>query len=518
VALPTIPATHKWIDGGAVIRYVGTSGVTGPGNNATMFCWDRDAAPGSDRVTDLYDQDGNPCTEVPVRDNTFVCAVPKTVAKPVFSVGQAGPRFAGNDWDQLDQVAAHVMGDDGVLHALDSDPASAFRVGLDARLNSTIAAAVEPKLDASKVKITDGGEAAGVGTGGPTRPNLQLGGVLNGTTIEPSQIHGVILQPGGPGYNNIIGGDGSATVGTSTPNTADATVGNCGVALIGGYDNVVGQISSKIISDHSYTERAPSGSTAPGHNLIMGGHGHVIRWAASHSAIVGGETLDVGGSDSLTTGFQNVNNGASSLVSGSSNTLAVSSGSTVSGQLNNVQTSYARVSGYSNTVDAVALFAEMHGANGKARSPFLTVRSAGQITAAGDAQNVAAQYRGQSTSATAILLIAAYTGVGSNSQYLMVLGQSALIKAEVVARIVGGATVGAWTIQGVAQWQTGAGAPVWLGGTPTPTALYTNGSGAAPALLLGAGGSAGRVFVQCAGVAATTINWSCKFTAVEVMA
>jgi hypothetical protein len=127
VALPTIPAGYKWIAGGAVIRFVGNSGVTGAGAGATMFCWDQDAAAGSDRVTDLYDENGVAATEIPVVDNAFICAVPKTVAHAVFSVGQTGARFPGYDWDMLDQVSAHVMGDDTVIAGAINNSGSATR-------------------------------------------------------------------------------------------------------------------------------------------------------------------------------------------------------------------------------------------------------------------------------------------------------------------------------------------------------------------------------------------------------
>lgn len=387
-----------------------------------------------------------------------------------------------------------------VTEAAIADPASPAGEAVDARV-------------ALKVKVTDGGNAAGVGTGGPTRPNVQIGGAINGTTIQTDQIHGVILQPGGPGFNNIIGGDGTSTVNTATPNVASA-VGNCGVSLIGGYDNVAGSISSKIIADHCYTEVG-----GDGHNAIYGGADHIMRTSAAFSAAVGGSGSRVAGRHSLTTGLNNVNSGTSSFVSGESNTLAGSTGSVVSGSLNTVNSSWSQVGGYQNTTDAAALMADVSGANGRARSPFVTVKSSGRISVDGDAQQVAAHYRGQTTSTTAVLLVAAYTGTGGSSQYLMVQGQSVLVTVEVVARIVGGATVGAWSFRGVAQWQTGAATPVWLGGSaPTATVIYTDGSAAAPSLLLGAGGSAGRLFVSCAGVAATTINWSCKFEATEVMA
>lgn len=124
--LPTIPATHRWIDGGAAIRFIGQA-VTGAGKDAAIWCWDRDT---DTRITDLYNQDGLAVSEVPVRDNTFYCAVPLTVTKPVFSVGQTGARFAGNDWQALLDAAAHVLGDDTAVAALVDNPATATATAL----------------------------------------------------------------------------------------------------------------------------------------------------------------------------------------------------------------------------------------------------------------------------------------------------------------------------------------------------------------------------------------------------
>lgn len=349
--------------------------------------------------------------------------------------------------------------------------------------------------------------------GMPNRPNIILGGLQNGSDILPGTIHSFLGQPGGPGFNNIIGGDGTLTVTTSTPNVLDYTIANVGVSNILGYDNVVGSISGKINSDHSYTAKGSAG-----HNAIFGGQGHVIGAAGGFSMVAGGNVNKINGAYTLVTGNTNTVDGTGSFVAGLFNTMGVGTGSTIVGQSNDVQTSYARVTGFGNKVESLALFADVSGAYGKARSPFLRVHAAGRISVDGDAQTVSAQYRGQSTSATAVLLIAAYTGTGSGSQYLMVQGQTASISVEVTARTVGGATVGVWNIRGVAAWATGGAGPVWLSGSPVVTPVYTDGSSAAPTLLLGAGGSAGRVFIQCTGLAATTINWSANLKSLEVMA
>src|SRR5690606_35093108 len=120
-----------------------------------------------------------------------------------------------------------------------------------AYLSATIATGVD-----ESVVVTDKGTVS---------PNVILGGARNGGAIATDVSGGVLLNPGGTGYNNVIGGNGAATVNTTTPNTTQAgTVAN--QSLIGGYDNVAGALSSKIISDHSYI--APEATE--GHSAIYG--------------------------------------------------------------------------------------------------------------------------------------------------------------------------------------------------------------------------------------------------------
>src|SRR5574337_711559 len=102
--LPALPATHRWVDGGGVIRYIG-QGVTGPAKDTTMYCWDADT---DALITDLYDANGFPCTEIPLQDKTFRAGVPLAVTHPVFSAGPTGPRISGQDWDAMENNAARA--------------------------------------------------------------------------------------------------------------------------------------------------------------------------------------------------------------------------------------------------------------------------------------------------------------------------------------------------------------------------------------------------------------------------
>jgi hypothetical protein len=92
--LPTLPSTHRWVDGGLVATISGRALIT-PGPGIAMVCWDADT---DERVTDLYDADGIAASEIQLVAGTFRAGVPKSVTKPMFSVGVGGLRFSGNDW------------------------------------------------------------------------------------------------------------------------------------------------------------------------------------------------------------------------------------------------------------------------------------------------------------------------------------------------------------------------------------------------------------------------------------
>lgn len=360
----------------------------------------------------------------------------------------------------------------------------------------------------ARVLVTDGGTIAGAG--GPLRPNIQHGGQLNGSTIDPRQIHCVLLQPGGPGFNNIIGGDGTTTVTTTTPNAVDPTIGNVGVSLIGGYDNVVGSISGKIISDHSYTAKGSAG-----HNAIFGGQGHIIGAAGSYSMIAGGDLNRINGAYSFTTGRQNRVDGGYSAASGHQNEIETSGAySTTSGQGNDVLGVFSLSAGYFNTIALAATGGTAFGAYASARRPFQQVVAPGRNVANGDAQTSVTPFRLVTTDAVARPLIAAYTGVGSGTQFILEPGQSVKFRAEVVGRYATADTALVMEITGVAQRPLSGNAVIL--GTPTATAFYQPVPAVTSAMAITA--ATGHLSIMVTGVAATEIRWAARFTTVEVIA
>lgn len=97
-----LPTTHRQVDGGLAAVAAGRTLLTAkPGE--TVWCWDQSTG---EPVDDLFDQNGNPCTTLPLVNNCWAGGVPKTVTRPEFSVGKDGVRLPGSDWAQTANAEA----------------------------------------------------------------------------------------------------------------------------------------------------------------------------------------------------------------------------------------------------------------------------------------------------------------------------------------------------------------------------------------------------------------------------
>lgn len=341
--------------------------------------------------------------------------------------------------------------------------------------------------------------------GMPDRPNILLGGQINGSGIEPTAIHSVMLQPGGPGYNNIIGGDGTATVGTSTPNTVSPTASNVSVALVGGYDNVVGSIADKIISDHSYTEMGGAG-----HNAIFGGQGHIIRATAKHAGIYGGDRNVIAKGFGFATGLLNQVLGQSGCAAGESNVVGADArGSQAFGVQNSVTGAYGRVSGYQN--EAAGAYSVAEGQQAATRGPWQRAYAAGQFTKKGDAQAVDTVFRHQTTDAAVKVMGAGASGLGP----LLQPNSSVTFTMQVLAIEPATGATKAWRVEGTTR--RGATGGLVHVGTPTITSAGADADAAAWVITCPAGGS-GYLVLTVQGEAAKTINWAARVTYTELVA
>lgn len=368
----------------------------------------------------------------------------------------------------------------------------------DPEFQSELSATIATEItDQVAVAVDNGAPAPGNGLSTVLGPASER----NGSAIASDVGTSVIINPGAAnGYNNVIGGDGSTTIGTNAPNATTPGTG-AHVSVVGGFDNVAGGLSSKIISDHSHTK---IGST---HGAIYGGAYNVIGPASDFSFIAGAYNT-VNGDHSTATGRGNTVHGANASADGFSNTIAAGApGGSASGNTNIVNGAYGRAHGQECQVDLQ--YGRALGQYARSRFAGQEARASGRFAAQGDAQASRIVLHRQTTDATTVTV---GWGAGSTS-YQLQPNQSAAFEFLVVARAVGTADTAAWKITGC--YSRGAtGTPTAIG-TPTVTALGAS-AGAATWTAVLTTDSAGGINVRATGEAAKTIRWVANFTASEV--
>lgn len=333
-------------------------------------------------------------------------------------------------------------------------------------------------------------------------PNTEIVGHST-NEIASDVTRSVILGGGVAGYNNIIGGLG-ANVDTATPNTAELGTG-AHVSVVGGYDNSAGALSSKIISDHSKTEKSTTGG---GHNSIYGGSGHVITGLAGFSAIVGGLKNIARGLYNTVGGYMNDVMGQGSTAFGTTNTLT-GNYTFATGAANTVNGIGSRAQGSTNTTDSLANFSSAEGNFARARQVGQHVTAEGRFAILGDAQSMHMNFHKLTTDATTTNL--GYLNVTTG--YQLPINTSCVFKYIVVARDQTGTDTAAWEVTGAARRGT-SGAPAFIG-APTVTKIG-NDTGAAQWTLDINVDSIGGLNLRGTGEAAKNIRWVARGTFAEV--
>lgn len=170
------------------------------------------------------------------------------------------------------------------------------------------------------------------GSPGADAVNINQGHVANQIA---SDLGGAVILGGGTSTNNnVAGGDGSGTVGTTTPNASQTGTG-AHYSVVGGYDSVAGGLASIVLGFHNYTAVASS------HGTIGGGSFQTILPSSDYGTIGGGTGHTLSGDGGTIAG------GANGTVSGDHGGIASGSGNTVSGARSVIG------GGISNTVKGV---------------------------------------------------------------------------------------------------------------------------------------------------------------------
>lgn len=361
-------------------------------------------------------------------------------------------------------------------------------------------------ISASRLGVTDGvalfnyhKHQVGGGSIGALGVNTIHGYV--GNAVASDIACGTIGGGGLNNYENIVGGDGSVTVNTATPNVA-STGTNANYSCIGGgYDNVAGGLASVINGFHNVTYVGTTHGTVCGgsvqkieagdYNTIGAGQLHRIRGGTSYGTIMGGGANDINAASgqnyaTIGGGFTNTCSAAFAAIGGGSNNTASGSGAAIPG-------------GRYNTASAEAAAAIGYGA--VATNPGALARAGGYFSAAGDAQAIQIVLRRQTTDATPTELRPSST---LGTRLILVNDSTYAFKGLIAARNTGSDTESAaYKIEGCID--VTAGGTTALVGTPTVAVIAEDVAGWDVSVAADNTNKALQILVT--GEAAKTINW-----------
>lgn len=257
------------------------------------------------------------------------------------------------------------------------------------------------------------------------------------------------------------------------------------------------------------------------------GAGYLVATAISaqvpNAAVSGGNTRGANAVDwqTLRGAANQVASGVASVVGGGSNNLANATTSTVAGGNANLVTGTngAVAGGNTNRVDGNSSWCP-GGQHSSSRG--LVGRgawAADRIAAPGDVQCGEHHLLRQTADATAGLRLTGVSGAAANATNTLNLPDFSAYSGvlTVVAKATGSTAAAVWRVSVSAVRGSGVGSVVLMEGTGAaivPT--VSNGLGSAWRLDLAADLTNGGISVAVTGAAATTINWSARYSDVEV--
>lgn len=297
--------------------------------------------------------------------------------------------------------------------------------------------------------------------------------------------------------------------------------------MSGGYDNVIDTngAGANTVSGGGHQRITDDGATNQAdHGTISGGSSNTIKGGAgaltNHYSTVGGGTLNtITGANAATIagGDQNVVTGASGTVAGGkSNTVSGTygvaggldnvasgaSGAVALGRANVASGTSSTTLGYGNQATATATVAT--GQDAKAVTAGAWAHAGGKINTVGDAQSLTIVLRRETTDATTTAMTPNVTVQD---------GAACAYRATIVAHDVATGDSKAWKIDGLLRR---AGTVVTqVGGAPTPVVLAAD-AGASAWTAVAFTGTSTFTF-RVTGAAGTTIRWSARFDAAEVL-
>jgi hypothetical protein len=420
------------------------------------------------------------------------------------------PMIAEEFQDAIETAAAAGAGANGwtdlLIQTVDGSTQRAKNASFQTQINSKADTAYVDAQDALKAdkygyRWTDGT------VGQESAINTIMGYADN--AIAPN-IRGAHVQQGSRNNENIIGGD-ATTVGVDVPNVVDTSkTYNAHYAIVGGYDNVNNVLAGVVIGYHCKALDDGTGLAGATHATIIGGSYHTFV-DGDYSAAIGGtnNTLDykAGGAYSffgagiggvIKAKYSTIISSFNSRIGGTGGAELTNSGIYHS-NISTIDGNYATVLG-GNECKATKDYSFARGKGAVAHSVGESVFSTGKFTVAGDSGQSVLHLLRQTTNATQTQLLCSDDATGNTITALGV-NTSLLVKASIAAYNVTTNSTAAFEI--VAHMSRDSGNVVLNAHTVTP---IFNPESLAVAIVP----STTLFQVRVTGLAANTINWTCK--------
>ncbi len=267
-------------------------------------------------------------------------------------------------------------------------------------------------------------------------PNI----VIGEDNAAATDIGAATISGGGtPGRENIVGGDGSSTVGTSNANVVATGTGADYGVIGGGYDNMVGGLASVVTGLHNYSGLTVTHATISGgstnsitsddYGTIAGGHINTV--SADEATISGGSTNTATGLlSTVGGGKQNDATGAHTTIAGGNTNVASGLAATIPGGLGNTAAGdYSLVAGRASETTTAGDYATAFGREASATIPTSLVLAGQKITTVGDAQTATIVVSKQTTTVSTTQML-----VNGSSKLTIPSDTTWAFRALIVAR------------------------------------------------------------------------------------
>lgn len=312
----------------------------------------------------------------------------------------------------------------------------------------------------------------------------------------------------------ILGAKGTGAMLASTPDNSSTGGNKRGANAVDW--QMSRNNSAQVASGDNSTLCGGNHSTASGQYSVCGG-GNGALSSGNASFVGGGVSTTASGDQSVAAGgnacaasaqYAVCGGGTGSTSSGTASTVAGGRNITASGD-------YSACGGGDTNVVNARYATIPGGSSATARSVYGAMAYAsGATTSTGDAQIAWYVLRGRTTNATPKILTSDAAAASTGNQVTLPNTSTYQVQGYASARDVATGDSAVWSLTGGIHREANAASTALLAAI-TPTLISSSGAGSGFVLAVSADTTNGSLAVTVTGIAATTINWTCKIETVE---